>query len=125
MAGLASAVDADDRLSIRAEPAGYVPTASRVSMEPLSSDDWEILEANADYLEGQMLTQACARGDRMSPSSFVRLFGFFGEGEEGYYLLLFFAFYFIFLLIGIIALAFLNLRFYFYFCYKIALVLMV
>ena len=124
MAGLASAVDADDRLSIRAEPAGYVPTASRVSMEPLSSDDWEILEANADYLEGQMLTQACARGDRIVDVIVCSFVWIFGEGEEGYYLLLFFAFYFIFLLIGI-ALAFLNCRFYFYFCHKIALVLMV
>lgn len=44
-------------LSVRAESAGAVSTASRVSLEPLSSDDWEILEANAEYLEGELLSQ--------------------------------------------------------------------
>lgn len=55
--GLAAALDSDTYLSVRVEPAGFVPTASRVCLEPLSSDDWEILEANAEHLEGQMLTQ--------------------------------------------------------------------
>lgn len=55
--GLAVALDSDAYLSVRAEAAGYVPAASRVFLEPLSSDDWEILEANAEHLEGQMLTQ--------------------------------------------------------------------
>lgn len=58
--GLAEALDADTFLSVRAEAAGYVPTASRVSLEPVSSDDWEILEANAQHLEGQMLSQVTA-----------------------------------------------------------------
>lgn len=57
--GLAAALDSDTYLSVRVEPAGFVPTASRVCLEPLSSDDWEILEANAEHLEGQMLTQVC------------------------------------------------------------------
>ncbi|CAN0077559.1 unnamed protein product, partial [Hapterophycus canaliculatus] len=57
--GLAAALDSDSYLSVRVESAGYVPTASRVCLEPLSSDDWEILEANAEHLEGQMLTQVC------------------------------------------------------------------
>ncbi|CAN0135334.1 unnamed protein product [Ectocarpus sp. 8 AP-2014] len=57
--GLAAALDADSYLSVAAEPAGYVPTASRVCLEPLSCDDWEILEANAEHLEGHMLTQVC------------------------------------------------------------------
>lgn len=58
MAGLAAALDADAYLFVKVEPAGFVPTASRVSLEPLSSDDWEILEANAEHLEGRLLTQA-------------------------------------------------------------------
>ncbi|CAM9343475.1 unnamed protein product [Scytosiphon promiscuus] len=57
--GLAAALDSDTYLSVRVDPAGFVPTASRVCLEPLSSDDWEILEANAEHLEGQMLTQVC------------------------------------------------------------------
>eukprot|EP00903_Cladosiphon_okamuranus_P011980 g11251.t1 len=57
--GLAVALDSDAYLSVRAETAGYVPTASRVCLEPLSTNDWEILEANAEHLEGQMLTQVC------------------------------------------------------------------
>lgn len=61
--GLAAALDTDVYLSLRVEPAGYIPIASRVSLEPLSSDDWEILEANADHLEGQMLTQVEWAGD--------------------------------------------------------------
>lgn len=55
--GLATALDSDAYLSVAAEPAGYVPTASRVCLEPLSCDDWEILEANAEHLEGHMLAQ--------------------------------------------------------------------
>ncbi|CAN0031074.1 unnamed protein product, partial [Laminaria digitata] len=55
--GLAAALDSDSFLSVRAEAAGYAPTAARVSLEPVSSDDWEILEANAHHLEGQMLSQ--------------------------------------------------------------------
>eukprot|EP00002_Diphylleia_rotans_P017429 TRINITY_DN3387_c0_g1_i1.p1 TRINITY_DN3387_c0_g1~~TRINITY_DN3387_c0_g1_i1.p1 ORF type:complete len:1119 (+),score=244.04 TRINITY_DN3387_c0_g1_i1:44-3400(+) len=37
-----------------------VPPAEQVFVEPLTSDDWEILERHGNYLEEQMLNIACA-----------------------------------------------------------------
>ena len=42
-------------VSLKALP--DVPEAIGVCVEPVSVDDWEVVERNADYMESQMLTQ--------------------------------------------------------------------
>ena len=34
-----------------------VPAAVTVTVEPANTDDWEVVEQNAEYLEDQILTQ--------------------------------------------------------------------
>ena len=36
-----------------------VPAALSATVEPADVDDWEVVEANAEYLTDQMLNQAC------------------------------------------------------------------
>lgn len=67
MMGLAAALDAEKYLSIAAEPLAYVATATRVFLEPLTSDDWEIVETNAGHLEEEMLSQVSQRCPPPSP----------------------------------------------------------
>jgi peroxin-1 len=43
------------KVSIKALP--DVPEAVGVCVEPVSVDDWEVVERNADYMETQILNQ--------------------------------------------------------------------
>lgn len=50
-----------------------VPVADSIEVEPLTSMDWEVLEANAGYLEEQILNQvrrrreSCGQGVSHAP----------------------------------------------------------
>ena len=39
-----------------------VPPAAAVELEPVAASDWEVLEANAGWLEEALLAQVGARG---------------------------------------------------------------
>ncbi|CAM9478899.1 unnamed protein product, partial [Phaeothamnion confervicola] len=57
--GLDRVMDADRYARVRFEPLDYVRDAGRVDVEPCTSDDWEIVEMNAEHLEGELLRQVC------------------------------------------------------------------
>eukprot|EP00898_Chlorokybus_atmophyticus_P005332 jgi/Chlat1/57/ChrspC240389S00935 len=56
-AALASCIGLEDSCPVRVKLRADVPAATSVGVEPASSDDWEILEVNAAYLEEQLLIQ--------------------------------------------------------------------
>ena len=58
-AGLLPGLGLAEGRPVAVRPLWEVPAAEWVSVEPASEDDWEIVELNAEYLEGQLLTQAC------------------------------------------------------------------
>jgi Peroxisome biogenesis factor 1, N-terminal len=55
--GLDRLLDLDPYLAVRVQPLEYVANAARVDVEPCTPDDWEILELNAEHLEGELLQQ--------------------------------------------------------------------
>ncbi|CAK4645316.1 unnamed protein product [Aphanomyces euteiches] len=56
---LADAMQAMPGLHINVALAPFVPVAQTVEMEPCTSDDWEIIQLHAGYLENEILRQIC------------------------------------------------------------------
>ena len=46
-------------IQVTAEAVADVPEALGVCVEPISSDDWEVVEQNAGHMEDHILTQVC------------------------------------------------------------------
>ncbi|GBF99634.1 hypothetical protein Rsub_12313 [Raphidocelis subcapitata] len=46
--------------AVRLRPLGRVPVAEAVSVEPLTGDDWEVVDLNAEHLEERLLEQVGA-----------------------------------------------------------------
>ncbi len=51
---------------VKAQP--DTPVAVSATVEPASSDDWEVVEQNADYMEKQLLNQARNSRGRVNPN---------------------------------------------------------
>ncbi|CAK4784638.1 unnamed protein product [Aphanomyces euteiches] len=56
---LADAMQSMPGLHINVALAPFVPVAQTVEMEPCTSDDWEIIQLHAGYLENEILRQIC------------------------------------------------------------------
>lgn len=56
-AGVLSGLGLVEGRPVMVRPLWEVPHAASVTVEPASEDDWEVVELNAEYLEGQLLTQ--------------------------------------------------------------------
>ncbi len=61
-AGLLSSLGLPEGRPVVVRPLWDVPRAVCVSVEPASEDDWEMVELNAEYLEGQLLSQVGMSG---------------------------------------------------------------
>eukprot|EP00947_MAST-08B_sp_MAST-8B-sp1_P004900 g4900.t1 len=57
--GLGALVADMPQAAVQVEPAGFIPVARSVEIEPLDVDDWEILELRAGHLEATLLDQLC------------------------------------------------------------------
>ena len=44
-------------IKVTAQPVVDIPEATGICVEPISSDDWEVVEQNAGHMEDQILTQ--------------------------------------------------------------------
>ena len=56
-AALAECLGIAQGIQVTAEPVSDVPEALGVCVEPISSDDWEVVEQNAGHMEDHILTQ--------------------------------------------------------------------
>jgi len=54
---------------VKAQP--ETPSAVSATVEPASSDDWEVVEQNAAFMEEQLLNQARCSGPRVLLSTSV------------------------------------------------------
>lgn len=53
----ADALGLDDNEEVIVEPVVGIPSCNRICVDPVSIDDWEILELHAGYIENQLLHQ--------------------------------------------------------------------
>jgi len=66
--GLKDAVDfatktaPDSPLVVSVAVIPYAPVASRVDVDPVTADDWEILQLHANFVESELLSQICVLG---------------------------------------------------------------
>ncbi|KAF0699185.1 Aste57867_10237 [Aphanomyces stellatus] len=56
---LADAMEASPGMRVNVSLAPFTPVAQSVEMEPCTSDDWEIIQLHAGYLENEILRQIC------------------------------------------------------------------
>jgi peroxin-1 len=63
-AGLLGSLGLAEGRPVLVRPLWEVPQAVAVTVEPASEDDWEMVELNAEYLEGQLLTQVGLQGSQ-------------------------------------------------------------
>lgn len=61
-AGLLASLGLAEGRPVVARPLWDAPAAARVTVEPASEDDWEMVELNAEYLEDRLLEQVRAGG---------------------------------------------------------------